>query len=42
LGSITYILKDHVVNLFDELDTMDNGVIAIDVRDGLPCEITNE
>jgi len=37
-----FILKEQVVNLFDEMDTMDNGVIAIDVRDGLPCDITNE
>jgi hypothetical protein len=38
-----YILKEQVVNLFDDLDQMGNGVVAvIEVRDGLPCEITLE
>jgi hypothetical protein len=38
-----YILKEQVVNLFDDFDQMGNGVVAvIEVRDGLPCEITLE
>jgi len=42
IPSDDFILREHVVNLFNELDTMVNGIIAIDVRDGLPCDITDE
>ncbi len=34
-----YMLKEQVVNLFDVLDKMVNGVITIEVRDGLPSEL---
>ena len=37
------ILKEQVVNLFAELDQMANGVVALlEVRDGLPCDMTLE
>jgi len=37
-----FILKEQVVNLFDELDSMSSGVIAVDVRDGLPFDFICE
>lgn len=36
------LLKEQVVNLSLELDKLGNGVITIDVRDGLPCDIIYE
>jgi len=37
-----YLLKEQVTNLFEELDSMANRIIAIDVRDGLPGDIIDE
>jgi len=34
-----YLLKEQIVNLFHQIDKIENGVITIDVRDGLPCEL---
>jgi len=37
-----YILKEQVMNLFEELDNMVDGMITIEVRDGLPFDIFYE
>jgi hypothetical protein len=36
------ILKGQIVTLFDELDKIIDGMITIDVRDGLPFEFSYE
>ena len=37
-----YILKEQVVNLFDDMDEMVSGMITIEVRDGLPFDVFYE
>jgi hypothetical protein len=38
-----FILKEQIIHLFEELDALRNGVIAVlEVRDGLPYNMTLE
>lgn len=41
-GLEDFILKGQVLNLFEELDRIGNGIVTIEVRDGLPSEVMTD